>query len=333
MINIQLASEEWVGVQLTGSTGGDSGAMSLKQKLISNDSATLVQGLSVPSAQEFGLVKFNGINFIYYTEGWESEHINVAEYDVLNHIATNTSIAVNSALLGIDSAIVKCSYAFIFNSKVYMVVSCWSSNYCAMLSSTDGRNFTVISKTLLDVVSNFKAGMFGNHCIIPYRIDGYFYWFIEGRESMDSGSPWGMKLLKSISMESGWEMVGVVNGLAPAYSSHGGAKVFYDNGIFKMFYHYSMQATPPSILGYAEADFNNPLYFEKIYYPLLDITRSPFPDTNQVADPEIVEVGGKVLLFAEYVDNSNHEGAVYVWESIYRIYDILSSPLNDTNVK
>jgi hypothetical protein len=86
------------------------------------------------------------------------------------------------------------------------------------------------------------------------------------------------------------------------------------------------------MIGYAEADINNPLYFNKIYYPLLDITRHPYISTDQVADPEIVESNGKTFMFAEYVDNSRALADIYVWESNYRIGDILNSSLVDINV-
>lgn len=310
----------------TGST-----PLSLKSKLIGSDDAVLVNGLTPPSSQEVTFIEFNGKYFLYYTSGWSSEHINVAEYDVDTNTANNSTIAVDSTLLGVDSSIVKCSYAFVYDSKIYIVVTAWFPNYCMMLSSTDGRTFTVISTDIVDEVSGFKSDMYGNHCIIPYRIDGYFYWFIEGRQEDSEGNRyWAIKLMKSTTMESGWELIGEVQNLNRF--TRGGTKIFYDNGIFKMFYHYSFGTILPCVLGYAESNINNPLYFTKKYYPLLGITRDVFEYTDQIADPEIVEVDGKTLMFASYVDNRNALSSIYVWKSPYRIHDILNSSLHDLTI-
>lgn len=311
-------------------TPADSSAiLTLRDKLIGNDAAVKVQGLLPTQTQEFTLLNFNGRTLIYYSAGWSHSDIIVADYNPETHTASNNHTAFVSADLGINSTIIKCNNAFVFNSKVYMVVSCWHDNYCAMLSSIDGINFTLISKTIVDSVSGFKIGLYGNHSIIPYKIDGYYYWFIEGTDLVGDWQ-WEMKLLRSTNMESGWESLGKIEGLATG-GAYGGSNVFYDNGIFKMFYHYCPTLSLPSFLGYAEADANNPLYFTKIYYPLLEITRNIYPHIDQIADPEIVEVNGKTYMFAEYVDNSAPFADVYVWESNYRIQDILTSSIRDKN--
>jgi hypothetical protein len=332
MANIQLASQEWVSEQLSGQTS----ILTLKKKLIGNDTPTELSGLTGNNNQTISVIIFNNTTYIYYLKSIYDPnpsislaYISGAVYNSETYIASNEFVAVDYNLLGDRN--LNCSYVFVYNSKVYMLVNSYTTSYCYLLESIDGIIFTIVSNNLADIPSNFKNGMYGNHCLIPYRIDGYFYWFIEGREGTGSGDPWIMKLMKSTTFDSEWELVGLVNNLTHIGGSRGGSEVRYDNGKFKMIYHYSVGANPPSMIAYAEADINDPLNFTVEYYPLLGITRNPYPNTDQIADPTIVEIKGKTYMFAEYVDNALRLGSIYAWESPYRIYDILNSPLTDEN--
>lgn len=300
---------------------------SLKKMLIGNDTPSVVnlhQGGTKINSQAATLIKFNNKNYFYYIDYsffyGEKECVTGGTYDPITNSITNQSVVFGLNKIVSDEVGVNCPQAFLFDSKVYMIVSSYSPNKVYMLTSENGVDFVSVGNDYMSI-TGFTVP--GNHWLINEKIGGYYYWFMEG---LHNGS-WIVKLLKSTDIESGWSLVGDVTGLNDGHG-FGGMQVFYDNGIFKTFYHYQVGSLP-SRLAYAESINGNPLHYSKIYTPLLDITRTPFPHTDQIADPEIVEIDGKTYMFAEYMDNNSALGAIYRWETNNSIKQILNAHKND----
>lgn len=295
----------------------------MKERIISNDTPEIVKGIT-GTRQEVNVIKFKGKTLMYYGKGWVDENIYVADYNIGTNTATNNQVIINATVTGVPSQTFKCPTAFVAEGKVYLVFSVSTPQvYCMMYESTDGYNFTESSRTLANV-SGFNTSLFGNHYIIPNKIDGYYYWFIEGT---NSSGVWEMKLMKSQNITTGWSVVGIISGLSQSTGAKGGPCVFYHNGRFKMFYHYSPNNTNlPTWIAYAEADINDPLNFTPYYMPLTTIVHRPWGNsTDQYADPEIHEIDGRTFLFCSIVNNSAGLSELWRWECEGRLYDILNS--------
>lgn len=293
----------------------------LQERIINGDTPSEVQGLT-SQRNETNIVQFKGKTLFFWSQGWNVADIRVGDYDVETNTVSNITVAVNPTISGISASIFKCPTTFVYNQKVYLVVTVWNPNYCILYESTNGRDFTEVSRTLADV-SGF--GMYGNHWIVTEKVNGYFHWYIEGLE----GNVWKMKLLRSTQLHTGWELVGNVSGLNPNTGAVGGPCVYLHNGKFKMLYHYAPSNTNlPTIIGYAEADVNDPLYFSALYLPLTGIAHKPFGNlTDQYADPELCEIDGKTYLFCSVVDNTTPLATLYRWECDGRLFDILNSKI------
>lgn len=307
----------------------------LKDAIVNGDNAEEIKGL-IGDNQEVTVIKFKGKVFFYATQrdshssSTTPERIVLYDYDTTTNTVSNMRVIIDKDTVGVTSRQqVKCSYMFIYDNIMYAVVTCWHPNYCALLKSTDGENFTLVSNTIVDTVSGFKNSQYGNHCIIPYRINDYFYWYIEGY-----AGGWQTRLLRSKNIETGWELVGDVKGMAPTGGTASGAKAFFKDGLIKMFYHYGPNGDLPTYLAYAEADANDPLYFKAYYRPLLDLTNYKHVWTNidQLADIEITEIDAQTYMFASLNDNSGYYGGtattVYRWVCAKgRLSSILDLPI------
>lgn len=299
----------------------------MKDKIVNGDKPQLINGFTGFSG-EATVLKFKGKTFLYCTEGWLNEYITVHDYNVSTNTVSNQSIVANASTTGITGGqTFKCSCFFVANQKVYMVCSVWNLstnlNYCLMMESVDGRNFTMVSTNIADAASGFKPYLYGNHWICPEKINGYYYWFIEGT---NANQIWEMKLMKSQNITSGWELVGNIEGLNPFNGAKGGPCVYFADGKFKMVYHYAPIASNlPTYLAFAESNIEDPLFFTPLVMPLLEITYKPYPLTDQVADPELFEIDGKMYLICTIVDNTNGIAHLHRWDGYGRLYEALQS--------
>lgn len=295
----------------------------LKEKIYNGEDPKPILGFTGLSG-EATVLKFKGQTLIYCTEGWLTEIITVHDYDVENNTVSNRSIVANSTTTGIPAQTFKASCFFVANQKVYMVCTTWNANSAFMMESSDGRNFSMVSTTIADV-SGFKPYLYGNHWICPEKVNGYYYWFIEGT---NASGVWQMKLMKSPNITNSWEVVGDIQGLNPYNGAKGGPCVYFHNGKFKMVYHYAPTTTNlPTYLAYAEANAEDPLFFKPLLMPLIDVQYTPYPITDQVADPELFEVDGKTYLISTIVDNTNQIANLHRWDCEGRLYDILQSEI------
>jgi|GEM_PF-3743992 len=307
----------------------------LRDAIVNGDNGEEVKGL-IGDNQEVTVIKFKGKVFFYATQrdghstSETPERIVLYDYDTTTNTVSNMRVIIDKDTVGVTSRQqVKCSYMFIYDNIMYAIVTCWHPNYCALLKSEDGENFTLISNTIVDNISGFKNTQYGNHCIIPYKVNDYFYWYIEG-----ASSGWQTKLLRSKDIESGWELVGNVEGLAPTGGTASGPKAFFKDGLIKMFYHYGPNGDLPTYLAYAEADANDPLNFKAYYRPLLNLTnyKDVWENIDQLADIEITEIDTQTYMFASLNDNSGNYGGtattVYRWVCTKgRLSNILNLPI------
>ncbi|MEG0848485.1 MAG: hypothetical protein RSE50_00870 [Myroides sp.] len=297
----------------------------LRERILNGNTPEIVKGIT-GTRQEITLLKYKNKSLIYYGKGWGDEKIYVADYDIETNTASNEQVIINAATTGINATNFKCPTAFVCENKVYLVFSANDpQSVCALYESTDGKTFTQVSTTIANV-TGFHNTRFGNHYLIPYRIDGFYYWFIEG---IGPDGWWIMKLMKSQNITTGWQDMGEITGLSPNNGARGGACVHYQDGKFKMIYHYSpVFSNLPTYIGYAEADFNNPLYFKQIYAPVMPIDIKPWPGlTDQYADPDLAEIDGRTFLFCSIVNNSQGLSEIWRWECDGRLSDILNSKI------
>lgn len=266
----------------------------------------------VGNSQESSVVQLNGKTFFYHTLGWGDEFIMAYDYDIETNTVSNGVKAIDGSKTGLSSTTHKCSNIFAFNGVIYALVSLWNpQNGVSLLKSTDGKNFTLVKNNF---ENGFFSGLNGNHCFVPEKINGYYYYFTEGR---DGGAIWMTKVFrtKDDNLETAnFEYLGIANGLRTENGMAGGPSIHYQDGIFKCFYHYGPDGILPTYLAYAEADLQNPTQFRPVYRPFLSITTNPFPVTDQIADPEIYELNGQCYMFAEFVDNTNGKTSVFRWK-------------------
>ena len=288
----------------------------LQSLLLNNDKPVKIPVLN-DRVQEGSMIKFKGKTFLYYTtynDVLEIEETNGGEYDAVTNTIIRSVNVLNKDVFGKDRAIFnKCSYFFVYNEAIYVACADWTnSGHCYLCKSTDGINFTLLKEDFLP-----SEGTWGNFCIIPEKVNGYFWAFVE--HSAPVG--WIITAYKSENMDDGWVKHGNLNeNLAPSGGTYSGPCVYVQDGKFKMFYHYAIQGVAPTYLAYAEADVNDPLNFRPLVQPLLTMTRAWGGEyNNQVADIDVRDIDGKTYVVATYMDNGLHAGCIAKWTSEERL--------------
>lgn len=177
--------------------------------------------------------------------------------------------------------------------------------------STDGVTFTDLGK-LLDK-SLIPSGVgYGNIYINPTLVNGVYECLVES--SLNS-SIWTIHRLTSTNIESGWTYANACTSLQVATGGmYGGPQMIHHNGTWYTFYHYGTNSgNLPTVIGWAKsADL---VTFQKKESPLFAIEAKPYGvNTDQLADPFIVESNGKTYLFGEYSKNAGYyESQVWMW--------------------
>lgn len=297
----------------------------MKDRLILNDEPALLN-LSKDgfyAQQEATIVYFKGKYLIYYTgvagqDDNTHNQITFCYFDPVNKTIKPFGEPVIG--LGIGGAPVdreaNCSQAFVHDDKVYIVATDGygfnqKPSPVYLYISDDGIEFSAVGElTNASIPWTFH----GNNWIIPEPINGYYYWFYEGR---NQGQVWQSGIARSTVITGPYENIGIINNLGDNNGMYGGTCVFYHNGKFRMFYHYGVGGDLPTVLGYAEAPIETPTVFTRVYNPLLGITRKPFGDnTDQIADPALIEIGGNMYMIAEYTMNHPYfDSRLYLWEA------------------
>lgn len=182
-------------------------------------------------------------------------------------------------------------YVYIFASMEYI-----TNGGAKIFKSSDGINFTLVG----DFVTASQIPRSANIAIYPHKqSNGYFYGVVEGMVS----NLWEMYLVKSLSLESGWQVVGKINGVKPFADNRmaGGPNLHKSvNGDrWILFYHaaHEMGGNVPTANFHAFSSEIEPLNWTNITKDL-DIT-DHLPEYNafncdQVATPFIYQENGKL---------------------------------------
>lgn len=277
------------------------------------------------STQESTLLQFRDKVLLYqtwYNSESEDQELIVREYNVdTNTCGQVNRIAYRGVLgndgTGTDPSGFSRSVFFIYNGMVYGLYLDALNNKNRLIRSADG-----ITGWELVATNMFPEVLKGNFSIIPYKIEDYYYAFVEHGGT----GGWQMSLFRSTIIESGWVLVGALSFDGESTGMNGGAMPYYQDGKFKMFYHYGPTGTLPTYLAYAEADFNDPLHFHKVYEPLMLTNQSNeyIVVGQQFADIDIRNVNNNAYMLCSFVYNgSPTKSQTFIWKCNGNIYDIL----------
>ena len=129
---------------------------------------------------------------------------------------------------------------------------------------------------------------------------------------------WQIFRFTSTSIESGWVLVNTIPGLQVVTGGmYGGSHHFYLNNKWYIFYHYGADGANggnfPTYLGWATS--KDLVTVEKKETPLFALEAMPYTNTNQLADPFIIQGNdGRCYLLAEYEQNSSPAAAqLWMW--------------------
>jgi lysophospholipase L1-like esterase len=209
-----------------------------------------------------------------------------------------------------------------YDAGTYYVVT--SSGY-GVSGTSDGQSRLWSSSNLASGFTNlgviFTQAMFpvsssalGNVAIVlgtdkkPALINGEYYALVE---SLHTSNYWRMYAAKSSSLTSGWTIVkDLTSAQVVPGAMYGGAWAMYINGVIHFVYHYGSQTGDlPTLVSYATStDFLSTAIIREAPFSFYN----PYPfgaDTDQIADPWIVEIDGSTHLFHELAENSGTFGA------------------------
>jgi len=269
----------------------------------------------VPAEQT--IVKFKGKYFLYFTAA-KSTPTNFIESGVAvatsNRIDGGYMMYTNDVVIGglrnkagVTRAMA--SWAGVINDTVYVFAA---MDYTAsnaggkIFKSTDGFNFTLVGDFIPTGIPYLA-----NIGIFPEKqSNNYYYGVVEGKPG--GGPTWALYLVRSLNIESGWQVVQTLPTLAVnATGMYGGGDIFKSsNGDrWMMIYHsaYELPGNAPTALFYAESTEVEPKTWVK-KGKLLDINDElPFYNAfncDQVATPQIIEDNGKTYISEVLAQNA-----------------------------
>jgi hypothetical protein len=255
---------------------------------------------------EQSLVKFKGKYFLYFTAAKSSPSAFVESgvaVAISNRPDGGFMMYTNDVVIGggrnkagVSRAMG--SWAGVIGDYVYVFAAMEynTSGGAKIFKSSDGLNFTLVG----DFVTSAQIPRAANIAIYPEKqSNGFYYGVIEGMAS----SLWEMYLVKSTNLESGWEVVGKIQGVKPYASDRmaGGPNLHKSvNGDrWILFYHaaHEMGGNVPTANFHAFSTEIEPLNWTNITKDL-DITDhlSEYNALNcdQVATPFIFQDNGKL---------------------------------------
>lgn len=173
--------------------------------------------------------------------------------------------------------------------------------------STDGLTWTsrgiVINKSTC-----FTSALvgFGNTGVVtdqynkPVVIHGKYQALVE----VAGGPGWETYFAQADSLMGVWTLIQKIPTIQPVVAGmYGGPCCFYVNGTYYAFIHYgSVSGNLPTYLSYAKS--TDGINWKVEEAPFKTILATPFPNTDQIADPFLCEINGKVYMIAEYVQNA-----------------------------
>lgn len=285
-------------------------------KLLPSQSLDNARGVQEPSVVE----DENGLNIYYSVQLSES----------VNYICLATATRIEDAWTTQPSPVIGMGFggapanrqahsSFVFKYDSYYY--CLATNgygFSApgedrniyMYRSVDGVTFTDLGLLIDKSIIPGAAG-FGNSCLQPTAVNGRFEMLVEA--SVDG--VWKIFRLSSANIDSGWTYTNSMSGLEVVPGGmYGGPQLIYFGGTWHIFYHYGASAgNLPTYLGYATSE--DLVTLERKETPMFAIEARPYDDdTDQIADPFVIEIGGKCYLLAEYCENAGeYHSQIWMW--------------------
>lgn len=266
----------------------------------------------IPAEQS--IIKFKGKYFMYYTAAKSTpttfieSGIGVA---VSNRPDGGFMMYTNDAIIGGDrnkAGVTRAmsSGVYVIGDNVYVFAA---RDYTAsnaggnIFKSSDGLNFTLVGDFLPTGIPYLA-----NISIYPEKqSNNYYYGIVEGKP----GTTWASYLVRSLNIDSGWEVVQILPSLAVnSNGMYGGPELLKsaNNDRWMLFYHsaYELNGNSPTAIFYAECTEIEPKNWVK-KGKVLDINDElEFYDAynvDQVATPQIYEENGKTYMSIVYAQN------------------------------
>jgi len=130
------------------------------------------------------------------------------------------------------------------------------------------------------------------------------------------GSIWRAVRAEADSLMGNWTLTHSLSSMQVATNGlYGGSQLLFVNGVYYVFYHYApTSGNLPSYLGYATS--TDCINWTKKETPIFTNILNPYgtANSNQIADPFLCEINGKVFMVAEYTDgNPPYPARVMMW--------------------
>ena len=279
---------------------------------ISDHLLTGNQYFDIPAEQS--IVKFKGKYFLYYTvakstpmaflDGGVGVAVSNRPDGGFMPYSDDAVIGGNRGKAGVNRAMA--SWAGVVGDSVYVFAA---MDYTA--SGAGGKIFKSSNGVDFTLVGNFiPSGIpyLANISIYPEKQpNGYYYGVVEGKP----GASWASFLVRSLNLESGWEVVQTLPSIAiNPNGMYGGPELTRsaNNDRWMLFYHsaYELNGNAPTAIFYAESTEIEPKNWTK-KGKVLDINDEldfySAYNVDQVATPQIFEENGKTYLSIVYAQN------------------------------
>lgn len=268
----------------------------------------------VPAEQT--IVEFKGKFFMYFTAAKSTPSAFIESgvaVAVSNRVDGGYMMFTNDVVIGGDrnkAGVTRAmaSWAGVIGDFIYVFAAMdytASSAGGKIFKSSDGLNFTQVG----NILSSSTIPYFANVGIYPVKqSNNYYYGVVEGKP----GSTWALYLIRSLNIESGWEVVQTLPTLAVnANGMYGGGDLMKSStgDRWMIIYHsaYELNGNAPTALFYAESAELEPKNWVK-KGKILDINDelnyySAF-NCDQVATPQIIETNGKTYISEVLAQNA-----------------------------
>lgn len=267
----------------------------------------------IPAEQS--IIKFKGKYFLYYTAAKSTPTAFIdggIAVAVSNRPDGGFMMYTSDAVVGGErgkagvtramgsGVIVVGDFVYIFAAMEYNIQNAGGK----IFKSSDGLNFTLVGNFIPGGAIPYLA----NISIYPEKqSNNYYYGIVEGRPD----SNWTSYLVRSLNIESGWEVVQTLPSLAVNPNGmYGGPELLKSaNGDrWMVFYHsaYELNGNAPTAIFYAESTELEPKNWTK-KGKVLDINDEldyyDAYNVDQVATPQIFEESGRTYMSIVYAQN------------------------------
>lgn len=196
-------------------------------------------------------------------------------------------------------------YAFCLNGYGYNYTGEDRNVY--LYTSPDGITWSDAG-LIFNKTSIANCAGFGNTAIVvdanntPVVVGGKYIANVEYRNT--ASGQWEMYRATASALTGPWTFTDHLTTLqVSSNTAYGGPCTIYSNGRYHCFYHYATTSNGvPTYLAYANS--TDGITWTIREAPFMQIEYSPYGNTDQIADPYLSVVNGKVYMSAEYVQNS-----------------------------